>query len=223
MARRRLRAKAARVAPLAASDGAGQALYTLVLETLGGGANRAAFAGLARRLPLAALLEQAAGYGDRALACRAALKGAAAALLLRRAGLRPLASPSRRLDAAGGVVARLWPAAGGAGWPAALAPGAALRALSVTGLGRASAIELWVNAVLPVAVASGAWAEAEALAQLAALPSPGTYGKLRRLEGWLGGPAKPFGSAEALQGGLLLHAEYCTKGACGRCPLSGGE
>jgi hypothetical protein len=62
--------------------------------------------------------------------------------------------------------------------------------------------------------------EAAAGAFLQALPSPGTYGKLRSLEGWLGG--KPFVSAAKLQGGLLLHTDYCTRGFCGRCPLSSG-
>jgi hypothetical protein len=93
-----------------------------------------------------------------------------------------------------------------------------VRALRVPGIGRETAIELAVNAVLPVALASGRWTEEEASTVLRALPSPGTYGKLRRLEGWLGAP---FDSAAALQGGLLMHADYCTKGMCGRCPLSG--
>ncbi|MGI8927189.1 MAG: hypothetical protein ACR2HN_11170, partial [Tepidiformaceae bacterium] len=89
------------------------------------------------------------------------------------------------------------------------------------GLGRAAAIELAVNAILPVALASGAWPPAAAEAALAALPSPGTYGRLRRLEGWLAsGGERPFGSVARLQGGLLLHADYCTRGLCGRCPLS---
>jgi hypothetical protein len=78
------------------------------------------------------------------------------------------------------------------------------------------AVELAVNAVLPVLAAGGGTTEAEAL--LAHLPSPGTYGRLRSLERWLGGA--PFTGAAALQGGLLLHADYCTRGRCGRCPLS---
>jgi hypothetical protein len=92
-----------------------------------------------------------------------------------------------------------------------------VRSLRVPGIGRETAVELAVNAVLPVALASGEWGEDRAIAALRSLRSPGTYGKLRRLEGWL---AAPFDSAAALQGGLLLHADYCTKGMCGRCPLS---
>lgn len=214
---RRLRMKAARAQPLVEAAGPGQALHHLALEQLGGTANRAAFAALARRLPLAALLERAEGMPDRPLALAAALKGGAAALVLQRAGLRPMASPAKRLEAAGSLWARLWPGLT-PGWPAALAPTAGLAPLRAPGVGRASAVELAVNAVLPVALAAGCWSEGEAAAALAALPSPGTYGRLRRLEGWLG---RPFTSAATLQGGLLLHADYCTRGFCGRCPLSG--
>ncbi|MCC7364328.1 MAG: DUF2851 family protein [Dehalococcoidia bacterium] len=219
---RRLRSKAARVAPLVAASGPGQAVYTLALETLAGSANRAAFASLARSLPLAALLERAAGTSaPRPLAITAELKGAAARLSLRRAGLRPMAQPARRLEAAGTLVAALWPGVI-AGFPPALIPAALLPALRQPGIGRAAAIELAVNAVLPVALASGAWSEEDIAAAFAALPGPGTYGKLRRLEGWLGAGAapKPFATARALQGGLLLHADYCTRGRCGQCPLS---
>jgi len=213
---RRLRMKAARAQPLVAASGPGQALHQLGLEVLGGSANRVPFAALARRLPLAALLERAAGMPDRPLALAAALKGEAAVLVLQRAGLRPMAAPGRRLDAAGALWARLWPGTEPC-WPAALAPNASIAALRAPGIGRASAIEFAVNAVLPTALAAGLWSEDEAAAALAALPSPGTYGRLRRLEGWL---ARPFTTAAALQGGLLLHADYCTRGACGRCPLS---
>jgi Protein of unknown function (DUF2851) len=221
---RRLRLKAARVRPLVDSSGPGQALYTLLLETLGGPANREPFAALARRLPLALLAERAESAGvSRPLALTAELKGAAAALSLRRAGGRPMASPTHRLEAAGRLLARLWPA-GGERWPGILGAGAALpRVLAVEGLGRGLALELAVNAVLPVALCAGAWGEAAVEAAYATLPAPGTYGKLKSLEGWLGhGPGgRPFGTARALQGGLLLHTDYCTKGRCGRCPLSG--
>lgn len=224
---RRLRIKAARAAPLAASQGAGQALYALLLETLGGPANREAFASLARILPLAALLETARSVPPgtpRPLAFTATLKGVAAGLVLRRAGLRPMASPARRLEAAGALCALLWPECAPSAWPALLVPGAPLpRLLTVPGVGRAMAIECAVNAVLPAALASGAWPEDAAESAWRALPSPGTYGRLRRLEGWLGaGSASPFSAASRLQGGLLLHAGYCARGACGRCPVGEG-
>jgi hypothetical protein len=220
---RRLRMKAARIAPLVEDAGPGQALYTLLLETLGGAANRAAFASLARTLPLAPLIEAAGERAevDRPLALAALLKGEAARLALRRAGLRPMAQPGARLEAFARLAARLWPAGADASWPETLhgQDKTLVRALRVPGIGRESAIELAVNAVLPVAFASGQWPDEEASAILRSLPSPGTYGKLRRLEGWL---ASPFDSAATLQGGLLMHADYCTKGLCGRCPLSSG-
>jgi hypothetical protein len=215
---RRLRMKAAALQPQVAARGAGPALYAALLETLGGPTNRDAFAALARMLPLPALLERLGPGVPRSLAAAAHLKGAEAGVVLRRAGLRPLAAPGRRLDAAGALVARLWPG-GAPGWPLASPVGLPER-LRVPGLGRGLAIELAVNAVLPVALAAGAWPEEDVLAAYRALPSPGTYGRLRPLERWLGGGARPFASAAALQGGLLLHRDYCTAGRCGRCPLS---
>jgi hypothetical protein len=128
-----------------------------------------------------------------------------------------MAAPARRLETAGSLLARLWPGAT-AGFPLPSAEGL-LQRLRVEGAGRGLAIELAVNAVLPVALAAGAWPEDEAVAAFASLPSPGTYGKLRRLEGWIGG-GRTFTGAAALQGALLLHADYCTAGRCGRCPLS---
>lgn len=217
---RRLRAKAARLQPLVESAGPAQSLYAAALEVLGGSANREAFASLARRLPLASLLERAAPAVPRPLAFAAELKGAAALLTLRRAGLRPMASPSRRLEAASALFARWWPTSEPT-WPAELAPPVGWRMAGAPGIGRGAAIECLVNAVLPVALASNAWPEPEVEAAWGSLPSPGTYGRLKKLEGWLGGAERPpFASAARLQGGLLLHGEYCTKGACGRCPLS---
>ena len=223
MGLRRLRARTARAQLLVTGWGPGQALYTMLIEMLGGPANRGPFGQVARQLPLAALLERADGPGaSRPLAIAAELKGVARLLTLRRAGLRPMAAPARRLEAAGALVARLWPAGAEPGWPHQLEPTNLLRILRTEGVGRSLAVELAVNAVLPVALASGAWPEPAVESAYAALPSPGTYGKLRRLEGWLAtGEQKPFRSAQALQGGLLLHGDYCMRGACGRCPLSG--
>ena len=215
---RRLRAKAYRLQPQIAAAGAGQAAYSALLETLAGPANREPFAAIARALPLAALLDAAdASLAGRALAMTAELKGQAARLVLRRAGLRPMASPGRRLELAGTLFARLWPAGSRPLFPGALVAGASLAAPP---LSRALAIECMVNAVLPVALASGLWTEGAVESAYLALPSPGTYGKLKQLERWLGHGAKPFPGAARLQGGLLLHADYCSRGQCGRCPLS---
>ena len=105
--------------------------------------------------------------------------------------------------------------------PLSLGVEATPRSLQVPGVGRALALECLVNAVLPVALASGSWPEAGCEALLVRLASPGTYGRLRRLESWLAtGESRPFTSAARLQGGLLLHADYCSRGMCGRCPVS---
>ncbi|MEP6871539.1 MAG: DUF2851 family protein [Anaerolineaceae bacterium] len=220
---RRLRIKAVRAGPLVASCGAAQALYALSLEILGGPPNRAAFASLARRLPLAALLERTERAPiPRQLLIAAELRDAAAMLAVRRAGLRPMASPARRLEVAAAVIQRWWPEGAARAWPSALVEGSGPPSPLPPGLGHSLAIELWVNAVLPVALAAGAWPPAVCEATLLALPSPGTYGMLKPLERWLdAGADRPFRSAARLQGGLLLHADYCTKGMCGRCPLSG--
>ena len=242
---RRLRLKAARVAPLVATPGAAQALYALALEQLGGSTNRSAFAELARRLPLAALLEAAESAlpgTPRAFACTAALRAAAAPLALKTAGMRPQAAPVRRIESAALLVARWWPSGSPPSWPAQLSAEGLLAGIVHAGLGRGSAIELAANAVLPVALAAGVWPEQAVATAWLELPSPGTYGKLRPLERWLGHPRPgplapaepgaapspalqrpsrgPFTTAARLQGGLLLHTDYCTKGACGRCPLS---
>ncbi len=220
MGARRLRQKTSRVGPLIASDGPAQALYTLLLETLAGPANRSSFASIARAVPLTALIEQADGRasGERTFALEASLKGAAAGVALRRAGLRPAASPGRRLGCAARLVHRLWPEGAALTLPC-LPTGAKtlLKLLKVEGAGREMGIELAVNAVLPVLLATGA----ECAPLLAQLPAPGTYGRLRTLERWLGHGERVFTSAAAIQGGLLLHSDYCTRGHCGNCPLSG--
>ena len=222
MGLRRLRAKAARVSPAVAAHGPGQALYALLLETLGGSANREPFAALARRLPHARLHETPPRPRvSRTRAITAPRKAAAAPLALRRAGLRPMASPARRLESAASLIARWWPEGSVPGWPPALGPSTTWKAASVPGIGRSAAIEVAVNAILPVALASGALPEAAIEDAWRALPSPGTYGRLTRLQSWLGGEAAPpFTTPSRLQGGLLLHGDYCSRGACGRCPLS---
>ncbi len=220
---RRLRMKAARMAPMVVEHGAGGTLAAALLEFLGGPANRAAFSTIGRRLPLAALLERADGAAAgtaRALAVTAELKAVAAQLVIQRAGLRPMASPVRRLEAAGALIARLWPEGASGDWPAMLGPEAVPRLLRVAGVGEGQAVELAINAVLAVALAGGVWAEETVMAVFGGLRAPGTYGKLRPLERWLGSGERPFSGARALQGGLLLHADYCTRGKCGRCPIS---
>lgn len=216
LARRRLRAKAARLEPLVAARGEGEALWRALLRTLGGPANGAPFFALGERLGLAAAREVLAAGGVSALA--EALSAHAGGLPLRRCGVRPAAAPGARLAAAARLAARLWPDPAAPAWPTPLGdPSSLLSVLAGPGIGRATAVELVVNAVLPVGLVVGRWEEEAAVALLCRLPSPGTYGVLRQLEGWLG---SRFRTAADLQGALLLHRDYCTRGACGRCPLS---
>ncbi len=219
----RLREKASRARHWAAARGPAPVLHALALETLGGRRNREAFAAIARRLPLPALLERApaAPAEGRTEALAAALREAARGLPLSRRGLRPAAFPERRLEALAALCARLWPDARPV-WPEALAdPAAAPRALRVPGIGAAAALELTVNAVLPAALGARLWPADEAIARFRALPAPAAYGQLRPLAGWLGGGGRdPFARAAALQGGLRLHDRHCARGGCGACPLS---
>lgn len=221
---RRLRMKAARFHPEVDTFGPAHALYAALMGTLGGPPNAAAFASLAQRQPLPALLEFAGTRPSgvsRPLALTAALKGAALDIPFRYAGIRPAASPAHRLDTAGQLVNALWPG-DEPGWPVALAPGSKLLSIfEAGGIARGLAVELAVNAVLPVALAGAMWPESAVSEAWFNLPSPGTYGHLKPLESWLtGASARPFGSAAALQAGLLLHADYCSRGRCGRCPLT---
>ena len=220
---RRLRARAAAIEPLVRELGHSGALYAAILRVLGGPANAAIFAAAAQRLPLGLLLECASGTGvPRPLAIRAELGGAIDRSALAPHVGRPAASPGRRLDLAAKLVHLVWP--GPPSWPFE-APADAFRLFRRAGASRALAAELAVNAALPVSLAARVASDAEILAALDAIPSPGTYGRLRLLEGWLsrGQSARPFRSASALQGGLALHLDYCTRGFCGRCPLSSGS
>lgn len=219
----RLRAKTSRAANWAAARGPAPVLYALALETLAGRRNREPFAEVARRLPLPALLEAApAGPSEeRTVAFAAALREAARDLPLVRHGGRPAAAPERRLDALGALAARLWPGRDPA-WPDSLAEPASIpRALRVPGIGASAALELAVNAVLPVALGARLWPEDDALDRFRALPAPAPYGQLRSLSGWLAAAeADPLARAAALQGALQLHARHCSRGGCGACPLS---
>ena len=88
-------------------------------------------------------------------------------------------------------------------------------------LGRERARELVVNVVLPF-VATRAELRPKAASLLAEMPAAPPYGKtrfleanLRRADGW-----RAAGSALAQQGLLAYLGEWCSRGGCGRCPLS---
>ncbi len=86
-------------------------------------------------------------------------------------------------------------------------------------IGRARALEILVNVVLPAATAGGREDEARTL--FAKLPRPSAYGVTRFLENALAadGIKVPL-NARRSQGLLALHRDWCTQGGCGRCPLS---
>ena len=224
---RRLRSKAS--SALQAGVGTqdrGQVLYELLLKTCGGPVNGPALRELARTLPLGALLERADHNAEGRAASLAGLLLTWAERLDLSTRCRPAARPVNRLERIAPVLDRLWPHAEGTGWPLVLRPDAARRiesALSSPGLGAGLVRELIVNAVLPAGVAAGAWRLEEAEAVLRELRAPGRYGRLNRLGEWVSRPgdARPFAKAAALQGGLLLHREFCARGRCGACPLSG--
>lgn len=123
----RLRQKADALQAAIEADGPAQALYGALAVTLGQTANRGGFAELARRAPLASLAAaiddcaepDAPRAVERRLLHAAGLDGAllspgpAIPWVVR--GLRPAATPARRVAALAGLVARLWrplPAAG---------------------------------------------------------------------------------------------------------------
>lgn len=104
------------------------------------------------------------------------------------------------------------------------AHGAAAPAL----VGRARALELLVNAVLPFAAAWARMSGRSPLGSAAALvfgrlPWPGSYGGIRFLETALRPPAGPQQAISACfqQGLLYLYHRYCTKGGCDSCPFAG--
>jgi hypothetical protein len=194
-------------------------------------------------------LDAAAGDagGEReAKAVRAA--GVALAVLLSVAGLTPpapglprLAPPLRAAGRpANHPAARLGSAAGffalTGGEPARFAAETLARADCVRTLrklwsvpgqdagfrtGQARLVELLINAVLPFVAAMAPGMARRCLDFAAALPAPGPYGKTRLLESNLnrGGRRVPAGALEQ-QGLLAVHADWCSQGGCGRCPLS---
>ena len=102
--------------------------------------------------------------------------------------------------------------------PAVPSPGALI--------GRSKAVELALNAVLPLLLAEAVredrpLLESAVLRAFHVLPAAGGYGRTAHLARALradGGPL--LRGADRGQGALHLWAHYCTQGGCGRCPLS---
>lgn len=242
----RLREKAARLALLIAGLGSDEALYVALARALGLTANAEPMEHLARALPLAELRAVAAASPAPVPAAERALLGAAGlldeqpsplskaaprvtGLCWQERGLRPAADPRGRVRALAALALRpgLPLDATLEDWRAALAgaPAALLAPLTVSGLaGRDRAVELAVNAVLPWLLAS--WPEDGALAAAVftayrLLPAP-AYGATRLLiQNLRDERGRPLvGNAAALQGTLAFARVWCTRGGCGRCPLS---
>lgn len=232
-------------------DGPAQALYRAIAVALGQTMNAAAFRALADRLPIAELAEalnqpDEAGRVDlleRLLLHAAGLDGAllapAPALPWVIRGQRPAASPARRIRALAHLLSRL-----STPDPATAARALVERArehgtkdlldvLTVRApegpafCGRARAVEVAVNALLPWAAAchvlAGDEHHADAILLLAgSLPAAESYGVIAHLRRNLRDPrGRPLiASALAQQGALALLTEWCRRGGCGRCPLS---
>jgi hypothetical protein len=147
----------------------------------------------------------------------------------RLAGLARLLVRHRALlDAATGASALLelpardlivrWTVQADGYWRDFLAPGLPAKRPAGALIGRARAIEVLTNAVLPWAAALGDADGAErARACFAALPRPAAYGMLGFLEQNLGLQAP---DARRQQGLLALYKTECSQGGCGRCVFS---
>jgi len=211
------------------AHGPEEALYRALAEAMGYAHNRGPFLALAERLPWRELRPAllAAPSHLRASTALGQLVGAAMApppLPWREEGVRPANRPQARLGALAHLLAR-WAEKGLAqGLLGALEEGMAplLRALQGPGLGRHRALEVALNAVIPIALAMGLQGErtlaVAARTVYAHLPRPGAYAPVRHLEEALAGhlPLR----ARHQQGLLYLYTRYCTHGGCGRCPLS---
>lgn len=223
----RFRQKAFPFSRRLAAEGADQLLWEGLLEALGYGGDREAFRALAARAPWSAL---AGVIGPLPQAARA---GAALAMLREAAGpgleaggqrLRPGNRPGRRLAGAAELAARMAPSG-----PAAvlasllLGPAGGYRALTaaltVAGcIGPARAQEALANAVLPCLWAAGGQPlRSAAESAYGRLPLPARYGAVRHLHSALAGVRV---GARRQQGMLYLLRQYCSRGGCGRCPLS---
>jgi hypothetical protein len=219
----RFRQKAEGFRRVLSAEAADQVLYAAVLEALGYGGHREAFARLARELPYGRLRAALAGRPGAEAAARletmllaaAGLASIPAPTLWRPRCQRPANHPRRRLAGAARLLARA-PSGlaayaracltgGQACLPSEVSPAAAVRAWTVVGeggaspavVGRGRAIEILVNAVLPFLAAGGAGADGalqeQALALFRRLPAAGSYGVTAHVE-----------RALALQGGRRL-------------------
>jgi hypothetical protein len=229
---------------------ADQVLYAAILEALGYGGKQEAFARLACELPyhrLRAAVDgwpsgEAAAHLETMLLAAVGLGSLPASDLWRPRCQRPANHPRRRLVGAARLLARAplgLAAYARASLPAEVSPAIAVRAWTVAGegnaspalVGRARAVEILVNAVLPFLAAGGAGADVplqeRALSLFHRLPTAGGYGVTAHLERALTpcGGRRLTASARRQQGLLYLLHRYCRQGGCACfgasvCPLS---
>jgi hypothetical protein len=206
-----------------------RAVWAGLVEALGYGGQRELMRAVASEVSweeLAAALASTPRRERRDAAYRllaGALDSARLRLPLVLRPLRPWNRPEARLKGAAALAARF---AGRGLWPAlspSLAEAAAGRprrliaGFTVPGaVGRARAVEIVANAVLPAAAAAGGVVAAESAYR--ALPLPARYGAVRHIGRALSGRVRL--DARRQQGMLYLLKQYCTQGGCGRCPLS---
>lgn len=225
----RLKEKVERWRPLVERLGPNEALYRGLMEAMGYAHNRAAFLILAQRLPwqhLAQKLMKAPPDERPTLAWNSLLRAMAdPPIAFCGDGLRPANEPHRRLVALGHLFASLGTGEIFERLASALVtgPNHVLSLLQQKGLGKQRAIEIVVNAVLPIMVAWAQGKEEPTLAKAALkvytlLPPPGPYSILCHLEEALG--RQVLTNARRQQGLILLYRRYCRHGGCGRCPLS---
>jgi hypothetical protein len=241
---RRLRTKAEALRVQVAAYGAEDALWRAILDMLGVGGDRAGFRRLADAFPVDAARQVTHGMET------AEARGVLTAMLVYAAGLgpepfgvttlppqlltplashgRPANRPQRRLaglaalylrarrditsHALSSVAVAEKPAALVAAWQSA--DGESL-------LGPDRAREIVLNVVLPFGLLQPVL-EDRALAMAEALPAGPAYGKTRFLEANMA-PAegkRAVRGALAQQGLLALLTEWCSRGGCGKCPLS---
>ena len=208
---------------LRAGDAAEAVLWQGLLEGLGYGGAREELAAVARAVPWDALHSLLAPLPrkERVAVAENALCSAYQAPPVRRGRM----APERRLGGAAALAARF----AGPGLAASLLgplaedppdAGGIVRLLTVPWLvGRARALELAANAVLPLAAALCDEPAARRIEDAyARLPRPARYGNVRHLHAVTGEDVRV--DFRRQQGMLYLLRQYCTQGGCGKCPLS---
>jgi hypothetical protein len=208
-----------------------EVFWSNLLEALGYGGHRERFREIAAAVPWRLLRRRltAAGSASSRKVLATQLLSAASArspgTAPFRGSIRPANRLERRLAGAAALAGRYAESGFTAYFLSLLETGgriavrSLIRSLSVEGsIGRSRAIEIAANAVLPLlaALEKGRW-ERSAEGVYALLPLPARYGPVRHLHDAL--PDVRIDSRRQ-QGMLYLLGQYCTRGGCGRCPLS---